>query len=276
MMMTVPTTIDKIRRLVGAISTVLVALIIILCAVPLAAVAAEEASATDVSGFDNISSSGCINNADINHSPSYSIYLNQGEAKFNLNDFDTVKIDFYIYFRDYGDIFHLVIIDEDDTTNKVTVKLKCVSANTLDVTVEDSFKGQTETVTEREAITMKQQWKPVSVKIVETDSAADGTIRTITVRVAGYSSIDSMQLQSAEQSMEVTARKWSQTVFKSPSSGHEIYIDDVYVKTGERSNYALTLTIVVILFVTGFFIVAWRLEFWPFKHSGYIKRRIRR
>jgi len=275
-MMTVPSTIDKIQRLVGVIFTALVALILILCAVPLATVAAEEASATDVSGFDNVSSSGCINNANISHSPSYSIYLNQGEANFNLKDFDTAKIDFYIYFRDYGDIFHLVIIDEDDTTNKVTVKIKCVSANTVDVTVEDSFKGQTETVTEREAITMKQQWKPISVKIVETDSATDGTIRTITVRVAGYESIDSMKLQSAEQSMDVKVRKWSQTVFKSPSSGHEIYIDDVYVTTGERSNYAFTLTIVVILFATGFFIVAWRLDFWPFRERGYIKRRIRR
>jgi len=268
-----PMNTKHVVKLLGAIPTVLVALLMILCTVPLDMVAASDEAATDRSGFDEYSTSGCTDDGTIYHSASYGIRLISGWAKFEMSDFRELDLDFYVYFNGLNDKLVVTIEDEDDSSNEITITFTCKTATETSVDVDDDY-GASSSEDETKAVDTYQTWQAVSIDISDTSESTDGTKTEISVSVGGTDFIDDMKLASAELSAKAKTRKLNDITFTSPTANDDATIDDVTADGDSGQNYTYTLwgSIIGVSLVA----LTWHFNVPPFNKKGFIRRKIGR
>ena len=257
------------KHSIVTVVAILSVIILISMAFAPADVSGESESATDISGFDDISSSGCTNDAAIYNSASNGIKLDSGWGEFSLASFPTLDMDFYLQIEDIQDEGILWITDSADTTNYVKLEFLCYSSGETKVSVTDTYLGDTNTGDNREHVDILDDWAQVDVIIARSDSDYDGSSTILNVDVGSEDLLIDWVLRDAEISTTKSVRNFDTIKFESESDSDEIHLDDIEIDTGgDASDWTLTWLIggLIIAYV----VLAGIVGFWPF--NGNLKK----
>ena len=111
----------------GTVTTFLaVVCVALLLIIPTPVAAGQRGRATDISGFDSMSITGCANSNETYVTSPACIRLELGWGQFSLGDFRDVGVD--LYARSYGNgrPLYITIADADDTENYVEVRIEAL------------------------------------------------------------------------------------------------------------------------------------------------------
>lgn len=259
-----------------AIFAMLMAFILLMLSVaPFAYAEGRSDKVTKTADFDF--ESGCLDDADtVRDGEAVSVYLSDSAyGTLTMKDFRTCDITFYAQVSGVDDTFQVVIEDDDDTENYVLIEFWARNGNAIDITVIDhtSLKQQEDEVSV--AIDIVGEWVLIDLAITNTPTEEDGTKKGLSVEVGGNKAYSGWELQSYEFQGKIKERKYNDLTWKVPTSGDELWADTIEADCGEGSSHGYTWVFLVVVGMSGYFIVAYRFELWPLGKHGVIRKRLR-
>ena len=241
---------------VWAVFAIVAALILTITMAVVVLVAASTESATDRSGFDAYSASGCTDDTGVYHSTPSSIKLLSGWGEFNdMSRFATFDIDFYVYIDATSDWLYITVGDDEDSGNYIEIGIQCVSTTRTKVDIEDAYKSQTNSIDNSEVVDTYSTWQAVSIKITHTEEVYDGTKTRLDAEIGGVDIIENYALRDSELSAEYEERTFDEIKFESKGSEDTAHVDDIDIDTSGTGTTKINTTFIIIIFIAVLIVV---------------------
>ena len=260
----------------GAIPAMLMAFVLLtLGMAPLVTSEDRSDKVTKTADFDF--ESGCLDDSTtVRDGEAVSVYLSDSAyGTLQMKDFRICDITFYGQVDQVDDTFQVVIEDEDDTENYLILEFWARNGNAIDITIIDHTSAKQQDDGASVAVDIVGEWVLIDIAITKTPTEEKGTKKALSVEVGGNQAYSGWELQSYEFQGKIKDRKYNDITWKVPGSGDELWVDAIEVDCGQGSSHGYTWFFIVIVAMSGYFIIAYKLELWPLKKHGVIRKQFR-
>ena len=240
---------------------------------PLAA--AETETVTQSADFDEISATGVTDDT-TTYVSTPSIKITKGTAHIEMKDFLTIELEFELYCAPGAKAMSVTIGEMDEEIKNYVIVVFAPQSNAthqwLKVTIGDKFGDELEQDTnEKRNCDVTGEWQKCRIDIRNSKEKANR--RELEVTVGGVKFVEGFLLISEELSAEVEVRNWDQIEFRAEDEKRARYIDDVEVRTDVKTPYDIPWTIAVVVMVSLYVVVAYKVKLIPFG-KGHRQKKI--
>jgi len=238
------------------IPSFLAVMCVALLVIPTYAAAGQRSRATDISGFDSMSITGCANSNETYVTSPACIRLDLGWGQFSFGDFREARIDLYARSYGTGRPLYITLADADDTENYVEIRIEALFSQGGQVVedtcviVTDRYGGEkrsdTKTVTGKDAKCYKT-WAKVAIDVTSPDGlSTKGSGKVLSVSVGNVTIINEFEMMSSELSTDTETRKFNYVIFRSKYTGDIWRLDEVDINAGGNLLLNTPYTLVIV------------------------------